>query len=132
MSVVQDACGAESEESHMKGLAGMKDFARIVTTSQVMSELCGNNVNSATSSSIVEYPSTNEIGTHEAPVRICSLQSGLTIPLASEYQRSHYQGSQAAILRSLCAANEQFIRYAIVDAYNTIRCILQAHPTMDH
>ena len=117
VSVVQDACGAESEESHLKGLAGMKGFARIVTATQVISELCGNNDNSA-----LREPSTNEIEKHEEPVRICSLQSGLTIPLASEYRRSHYQGSQAAIVRSLRAANVQFIRYAIVDAYNTIRC----------
>ena len=117
VSVVQDACGAESEESHLKGLAGMKGFARIVTTAQVISELCGNNDNSA-----LREPSTNEIKKHEEPVRNCSLQSGLTIPLTSEYRINQYQGSQAAILRSLRAAGVQFIRYAIVDAYNTIRC----------
>ena len=46
----------------------------------------------------------------------------ITIPSPSEYNRNFDQGSQAAILRSLRAAGVQFIRFATVDAYNTIRC----------
>ena len=46
----------------------------------------------------------------------------IPIPKPSDYVRNIDNGSQAAILRSLRAAGVKFIRYTIVDAYNTIRC----------
>ena len=49
-------------------------------------------------------------------------QLSISIPHPSEYNRNYNEGSQAAILRSLRAAGVKFIRFAIVDAYNTIRC----------
>eukprot|EP00573_Skeletonema_grethae_P012161 CAMPEP_0201692500 /NCGR_PEP_ID=MMETSP0578-20130828/5347_1 /ASSEMBLY_ACC=CAM_ASM_000663 /TAXON_ID=267565 /ORGANISM="Skeletonema grethea, Strain CCMP 1804" /LENGTH=344 /DNA_ID=CAMNT_0048177881 /DNA_START=73 /DNA_END=1103 /DNA_ORIENTATION=+ len=49
-------------------------------------------------------------------------QLSLSIPHPSVYRRSFDQGSQAAIIRSLRAAGVKFIRFATVDAYNTIRC----------
>lgn len=49
-------------------------------------------------------------------------QLSISIPYPSEYRRNLNQGSQAAIIRSLHAAGVKFIRFATVDAYNTIRC----------
>ena len=46
----------------------------------------------------------------------------ISIPKPSDYVRNIDNGSQAAILRSLRAAGVKFVRYTIVDAYNTIRC----------
>ena len=46
----------------------------------------------------------------------------ISIPRPSDYVRNIDNGSQAAILRSLHAAGVKFVRYTIVDAYNTIRC----------
>mmetsp|Transcript_2543 Transcript_2543/g.4089 ORF Transcript_2543/g.4089 Transcript_2543/m.4089 type:complete len:506 (-) Transcript_2543:13-1530(-) len=49
-------------------------------------------------------------------------QLSISIPQPSDYTRNFNQGSQAAIIRSLRAAGVKFIRFATVDAYNTIRC----------
>ena len=46
----------------------------------------------------------------------------ISIPKPSDYVRNIDNGSQAAILRSLHAAGVKFVRFTIVDAYNTIRC----------
>lgn len=46
----------------------------------------------------------------------------ISIPKPSEYLKDQSQGSQAAILRSLRTAGVKFIRYTVVDAFNTIRC----------
>lgn len=120
VSVVEDACGAESEDSHLKGLRGMKGFARTVETEQVLLELRGNsNVSSATNSD--ERPSTKDTvvdGSNPKGVR----NFAISIPEPSEYRRRESLGCQAAVLRSLRAAGVKFLRYAIVDAYNTIRC----------
>lgn len=49
-------------------------------------------------------------------------QHTISIPKTSEYLRSTDEGCQAAILRSLRAAGVKFLRYTVVDAFNTIRC----------
>ena len=49
-------------------------------------------------------------------------QHTISIPKTSEYLRSTDDGCQAAILRSLRAAGVKFLRYTVVDAFNTIRC----------
>jgi len=49
-------------------------------------------------------------------------QYTISIPKTSEYHRSTDEGCQAAILRSLRAAGVKFLRYTVVDAFNTIRC----------
>ena len=46
----------------------------------------------------------------------------MSIPNTSDYLRSTDDGCQAAILRSLRAAGVKFLRYTVVDAFNTIRC----------
>jgi len=58
--------------------------------------------------------------THDAIVE--ENNSVITIPKVSDFLRNTDQGSQEAILRSLRAAGVKFLRYAIVDSYNTIRC----------
>jgi ureidoacrylate peracid hydrolase len=39
VTVVDDACAAHSEDSHNKGLSGMRGFCRVVTTKQVVQEM---------------------------------------------------------------------------------------------
>lgn len=46
----------------------------------------------------------------------------ISIPKPSEYLRNKEKGFHAAILRSLRAAGVKFLRYTILDAFNTIRC----------
>ena len=121
VTVVDDACGADSEDSHQKGLHGMKGFARRVKTEQVLQELSGSsNVASTTKNDgfwLKQDPAEN---------RSSATPTGHLIsipnPKPSEYLSKKDQGYQAAILRSLRAAGVKFLRYAIVDAFNTIRC----------
>ena len=120
VSVVEDACGAESEDSHLKGLHGMKGFARRMTTEQVLLELRGNsNVSSPTKGD--ECPSTKDMVVDGSdPTGTGNFAISILEP--SEYRRRGSLRCQAAILRSLRAASVKFLRFAIVDAYNTIRC----------
>ncbi|KAL9191079.1 hypothetical protein ACHAXT_000785 [Thalassiosira profunda] len=123
VSVVEDACGAESEDCHAKGLHGMKGFARRVTTEQVLEELRGSyNAQSATNEE--RLPTQNaSAGKESSTTPTDELNTdAISIPQSSEYVTNKDQGCHAAILRSLRAAGVKFLRYAVVDAYNTIRC----------
>jgi len=120
VTVIEDACGANSEDDHLKGLHGMKGFARRVKTEQVLRELSGaNNGASATKNDGRRLPRDPIDNTSSA---ILAGSHVISIPKPSEYPNNKDQGSQVAILRSLRAAGVKFLRYAIVDAYNTIRC----------
>lgn len=115
VTVVDDACGATSDDSHQKGLSGMKGFARILPTEQLLSELCRNNDISGIESRCLSI-------TDNIKSASCFEECVISIPNPSEYLRQKNQGYQAAILRSLRAAGVKFLRYAVVDAFNTIRC----------
>jgi len=117
VTVVDDACAANSADCHEKGLHGMKGFCRRLKTEQVLQEIsCYDTVNdegqrSSRSSGLGEQKYTDDTSHH-----------AITIPKSSEYVRDKDKGSQTALLRSLRAAGVKFIRYTIVDAHNTIRC----------
>lgn len=113
VSVVEDACGAHSEDSHRKGLFGMKGFSRRVKTEQVLQELCSD-------SSVASTTNDDELLLTQDSVK--TVHHDISIPKPSQYLRDNEQGCQAAILRSLRAAGVKFLRYTIVDASNTIRC----------
>ena len=110
VSVVEDACGANSEDCHQKGLHGMNGFARRVTTEQVLHEITGIN-------SVIQKPAGNASSAIED-----DRLSPSPKPRPAESLKDQSEVYQAAILRSLRAAGVKFLRYAIVDAYNTIRC----------
>lgn len=122
VSVVEDACAANTEESHRKGLHGMKGFARRVTTDQVLHELSESGSSSHTNCSEgiltqeEQGPVENEVSDTENRMDIIS------IPKPSDYICNRDRGSQVAIMRCLRAAGVKFMRYTIVDAFNTIRC----------
>lgn len=123
VTVVEDACGAENRDCHQKGLHGMKGFARRIDTEQVLKELTISK--SGTSApNHDECLVTRDPVTAESSAATATRQSNISIPKPSEYMRHGEQGCQAAILRSLRAAGVKFLRYTIVDAYNTIRCKL--------
>jgi glutamine synthetase len=118
VTVVEDACGAKSNDSHLKGLFGMKGFARILSTDQVLREL-----RDISDVSCIASQCLSEIGNVtivEPPA--CSEEFTFSIPKPSEYSKKKDNGYQAAILRSLRAAGIKFLRYTVVDAFNTIRC----------
>jgi len=127
VSVVSDACGAENKESHERGITGMQGFARIVNTDQVLNEICDDSKDNGS------VPNTMNRDENECTKKTIktevssaldsrSCNTAISIPKTSEYLRSTDEGCQAAILRSLRAAGVKFLRYTVVDAFNTIRC----------
>jgi len=114
VTVVEDACGANSESDHEKGLYGMKGFARKVTTEQVLGEL---NVD-CNEDWTLTLDEPEKIDESHARTNAKSF----SIPLASSFVFDKVNGYQTAIMRSLQAAGVKFLRYTAVDAYNTIRC----------
>lgn len=117
VSVVDDACGAENEDCHQKGLHGMKGFARRVNTEQVLQELSDN---IRVAESTTQGPP--EVLNDSSPTIADTQQFTMAIQKTSDFIRKKEFGCHAAILRSLRAAGIEFLRYTVVDAFNTIRC----------
>jgi len=132
VSVVEDACGAETEDDHARGLRGMVGFARRVNADDVLRELRdgGGNVPSAdgTATGDDARASANDAviadASHRAGIGDIAIIPATIIPPgpSDHHRRLDDRGCQSAILHSLRAAGVKFMRYAIVDAYNTIRC----------
>jgi glutamine synthetase/nicotinamidase-related amidase len=123
VTVVGDACGAETEDDHVRGLRGMVGFARTMNTDDVLRELTrdgdggGGNVH-------VHVPSADDGTAIDDDVDVVVPATVVPPPGPSSDRRRRVddRGCQGAIVRSLRAAGVKFIRYAIVDAYNTVRC----------
>ena len=62
---------------------------------------------------------SHKTGKHASSPTYCNVVS---IPPSLIYSRNKYRGCHSALLRSLSAAGVKFLRYAIVDAYNSMRC----------
>ena len=127
VTVASDACGAESEESQERGIIGMKGFARVLSTEQVLNEICDDSKDNSsvpkTMNRDEDKRATKAIETEVYSTSDSrSYNTTISIPNTSEYLRSTDDGCQAAILRSLRAAGVKFLRYTVVDAFNTIRC----------
>ncbi|KAL7529814.1 hypothetical protein ACHAXR_003171, partial [Thalassiosira sp. AJA248-18] len=120
VTVVEDACGAENEDSHQKGLHGMQGFARRVETEQVLRELSGSSTASATDND--EGVLAQDLIVNTSLATAPAGNFAISIPKPSEFLTNTIGGCHAAILRSLRAAGVKFLRYAVVDAFNTIRC----------
>jgi glutamine synthetase len=119
VTVVEDACGANSEGDHLKGLHGMKGFARKVSTEQALQEI-------GSSDSMIghdEWLLTHTLDKSEATTVTNNVQS-FSIPSAPGFivSQDDCHSYQLAILRSLRSAGVKFLRFTAVDAYNTIRC----------
>jgi len=122
VTVVEDACAANSEDDHLKGLYGMKGFARKISTKQALQEI--GNANSPNEND--EWLLTHHSNKVEVP-SMSSNENAFTIPSASTFDfhgnnYDHHYSYQVAVLRSLRAAGVKFLRYTAVDACNTIRC----------
>jgi ureidoacrylate peracid hydrolase len=114
VTVVDDACAANSAACHEKGMHGMKGFCRRLTTDQVLHEISGyDEVNGEEEKLSL---STAGLGKQQ-----CA-SGAVVIPKPFEYVRDKDKGIQSALLRSLRAAGVKFVRFTIVDAYNTLRC----------
>lgn len=118
VTVVEDACAANSEEDHQKGLYGMKGFARKISTRQALDEIGSVECYDGNAGWLL---TVDESIKREMSSSITNVHS-FAIPPASNFTINRTDGYQAAILRSLRSAGVKFLRYTVVDAYNTIRC----------
>jgi len=111
VTVAEDACLAMSVDSHKKGLFGMKGFARIITTSQVVQEF---NASSPNQINVAE-PNVEELADSS---KLVSSKSSLVPyqPLSME------QGAVKALLTALRFSNVRHVRFGFVDVGNAIRC----------
>ena len=107
VTVVEDACGANSENNHIKGLHGMKGFARVISTQQVLQEIRGAELTGGNDQWPVAINPSKDI-TSLAKSNIDSF----AIPLSSNFDvnEGNSYSYQVAILRSLRAAGVKFIR----------------------
>lgn len=118
VTVVDDACAANSADCHEKGMHGMKGFSRRLTTDQVLLEISDDDT-------VNEKGDTSLPAAKQFEQQVSSKNTtdhSIKILKPSQYVRDKEKGFETALLRSLRAAGVKFIRFTIVDAYNTIRC----------
>ena len=121
VTVVDDACAANSADCHQKGMHGMKGFSRRLTTDQCLQEISvydegngkGEMIPALPAAKHIEQQSTSDVDTADHSIIILK---------PSQYTRDKDNGYETALLRSLRAAGVKFIRFTTVDAHNTIRC----------
>ena len=112
VTVVDDACAANSADCHEKGMHGMTGFSRRLSTDQLLEEICDSELEFDT-----KQPDPYTY-TANRPITSPGKQERSTEVLKQQVDK----GMQTALIRSLRGAGVKFIRFAIVDAYNTIRC----------
>lgn len=121
VTVVDDACAANSADCHEKGMHGMKGFSRRLTTDQCLKEIGvydevndkGEIISSLPAAKQVKQQSTSNVDITDHSIMVLK---------PSQYIRGKDNGYETALLRSLRAAGVNFIRFTTLDAHNTIRC----------
>ena len=116
VTVVDDACAANSADCHEKGMHGMKGFSRRLMTDQVLLEISADDTVNEEGDALL--PASNQF---EQQIST-TVDHGIKILKPSQYVKDKEKGFETALLRSLRAAGVKFIRFTIVDAYNTLRC----------
>lgn len=118
VTVVEDGCAALSREEHERGILGMKGFARIMSTEDILEELKNAQKNSdqfgAKKEPIIECKHDDSYDGHHAK----------SLTQASSWRPCHnylHQGTTDALLHTLKAANITFLRFGFVDISNSIR-----------
>ena len=133
VTVVEDCCAALSREDHDRGILGMKGFARILTTSEVLEELndedgqskegaggcsgggCGEEEEFGIAAHVDLITEDVENKYEESAIRF---KEPSMWKAQNEYQ--HYAVIDT-LLHTLKLANVRFLRFAIVDVSNNIR-----------
>mmetsp|Transcript_23324 Transcript_23324/g.33292 ORF Transcript_23324/g.33292 Transcript_23324/m.33292 type:complete len:711 (+) Transcript_23324:166-2298(+) len=121
VTVVNDACAANSADCHEKGMLGMKGFSRRLTTDQCLQEIgVYDEVNDE--GEIIPSPLAVRHEEEQYASDIDTTDHSIIILEPSQYIRDKDNGYETALLRTLRAAGVKFIRFTTVDAHNTIRC----------
>jgi len=122
VTVIEDACAAQSKESHEKGLSGMKGFSRTLSTEQVLDELRNPRDEIVVTRSLPPEPVEEEVVTRQRT--IVEPTSHISIISADEWNIPPCDENAAttALLHTMQFAGVKFLRYMSVDACNSIRC----------
>ena len=127
VTVVDDACAATGVAEHAKGLAGMKGFFRIMKTDELLAEIKFGASNTPSTNGAIGIGDQADcpleaVGQPQRASHIDSTQM-MVVP-ADQFDVDCESESKAtvALLRALRAAAVSFLRYATLDATNSIRC----------
>eukprot|EP00816_Leptocylindrus_hargravesii_P007402 CAMPEP_0196807500 /NCGR_PEP_ID=MMETSP1362-20130617/7478_1 /TAXON_ID=163516 /ORGANISM="Leptocylindrus danicus, Strain CCMP1856" /LENGTH=690 /DNA_ID=CAMNT_0042181449 /DNA_START=101 /DNA_END=2173 /DNA_ORIENTATION=- len=134
VTVPQDACVAKSEDEHKKGLHGMRGFANIVSTEDVISDLLAirssmpvndDTVASkiATSGTLSAVMKKSEAKTAANTEEHLSIESSF-FPATTRWEPPPLESSGAvqALYHALSAAGVKYIRMCALDISNATRC----------
>ena len=119
VTVVQDACAAQSGSDHERGILGMQGFSRIVDTKQVIEEL---HYQIETEDDIIHVASIPE-AIPSKQTKMVPANKFLTLSSIKSWQTSQSTnyGMNETLLHMLQYANVKFLRYATIDASNSMR-----------
>jgi hypothetical protein len=122
VTVVEDACAAQSEEAHQKGLSGMKGFSRLLATEQVLAELQNPSEDLFVARSFAPAVIQEKAEMPQAET-VASL-SHLSIVSTLDWNAPpcNEETATTALLHTLQFASVKFLRYMTIDAFNSIRC----------
>ena len=124
VTVIEDACAAQSEDAHQKGLSGMKGFSRILSTQQVLDELQNAPEEVVITRSIAAATEPVHEAVAEQQREISEPLSDISILPSHEWNPPFCNEDAAtmALLHTMQFAGVKFLRYLAVDACNSIRC----------
>jgi glutamine synthetase len=124
VTVVEDGCTALSKEEHDRGILGMKGFARILSTRQVLHELQSARADEDEHEGQTKMKprqavkdDITEDEKYESTIHGHLLEASLWKPR----KESQDQGAIEALLHTLQFANVDFLRFSFVDVANSIR-----------
>lgn len=124
VTAVEDGCAALSKEDHERGILGMKGFARILSTVQVLDELRDVSNDDAEYSIPTKSKPVNDLKDEHVEATSYEVNVHHKVQKATSWKhRSEFinQGGIETLLRTLQYANIEFLRFACVDVVNSIR-----------
>lgn len=135
VTVAEDACAATGMSEHSKGLSGMKGFARIMPSQQVLEEMNAAPAPLAAPSNGVDFcdvdasipdKSYSETGhSSQNEMKCTSPETQILVKRVADWSPPKdvsLSGASIALLRALRCAGVEFLRLAVVDAVGSIRC----------
>ena len=122
VTVIEDACAAQSESSHQKGLSGMKGFSRLLSTEQVLEELQNPREDIVVARSVAPAPIHEKAKAPQPETVTASSHISIVSTLDWNAPPCNEETATTALLHTLQFAGVTFLRYMAIDAYNSIRC----------
>jgi ureidoacrylate peracid hydrolase len=122
VTVIEDACAAQSEEGHQKGLAGMKGFSRLLSTEQALVELQNPIEDLFVTRSLEPAVVQQKAESPQAETVESSSHISIRSTLNWDAPPCNEETATTALLCALQFAGVKFLRYMTIDAFNSVRC----------